>query len=369
MTELATPFRPDWASPPGDTIADLLEERDWSQAELAGRLGYTTKHVSLLINGKAPVTENTALRLERVLGGGAAFWLAREAQFRAQRARADAALCVADWTSWLDELPVKELMQAGVIPKLRLSEQAKPEVIEALLRFFGVASPQDWRHHYAGMEVSFRRTRAEQSDIGAISAWLRLGETEAERIDSPKYDQASFEAALKAARALTLLPPDEFEPRLRALCQRSGVVLVLVPAIPRAHVSGAARWLSSYRPVIQLSLYGKTNDRFWFTFFHEAAHVLLHGKKEVFLDDPDHKQIDSKEEREANAWAGEFLIPAASAAELPMLKQKDAVKVFARRLGVHPGIVVGRLQHDGLIQRSWMNDLKVSFRFKAGNGE
>jgi HTH-type transcriptional regulator/antitoxin HigA len=114
-----------------------------------------------------------------------------------------------------------------------------------------------------------------------------------------------------------------------------------------------------------MSLYGKTNDRFWFTFFHEAAHVLLHGKKEVFLDDPDHKQIDSKEEREANAWASELLIPAASAAALPMLKQKDAVKDFARRLGVHPGIVVGRLQHDGIIQRSWMNGLKVSFRFTA----
>ncbi len=365
MTDSAAPFRPDWVSPPGDTIADLLEERDWSQSELAGRLGYTTKHISQLINGKAAITEHTALRLERVLGGGAGFWLAREAQFRAQRARLEAAGRFAEWTGWLDKLPVKELIQAGVIPKHRTGVKGKPALVEALLRFFGVASPDEWQYHYGGMEVSFRRTREEQSDIGAISAWLRLGEIEAEQFDGQKYNPARFEATLQETRAMTLLTPDEFEPRLHALCRESGVALVLVPAIPRAHVSGVARWLSPHRPLIQLSLYGKTNDRFWFTFFHEAAHILLHGKKEVFLDDPDHKQIDSKEERQANDWARWFLIPTDVEHELPSLKSKDAVRKYARRIGIHPGIVVGRLQHDRLIQRSWMNDLKVSFRFKA----
>ena len=127
------------------------------------------------------------------------------------------------------------------------------------------------------------------------------------------------------------------------------MALVLVPAISRAYVSGVARWLSPHRPIIQLSLYGKTNDRFWFTFFHEAAHVLLHGKKSVFLDDYDHNLIESNEEREANAWTGNFLIPSARAGDLALLKSKAAVKDYALRIGLHPGVVVGRLQHDGLI--------------------
>ena len=279
MTDTAIPFRPDWVSPPGDTIADLMEERGWPQTELAVRLGYTAKHVSQLINGKAAVTEDTALRLERVLGGGAAFWLAREAQFRAQRARLAAAGRFSEWSGWFNKLPVKELMQEGAIPKKRMDAKGKPDPVEALLCFFRVASPDDWEHHYARMEVSFRRTRKEQSDIGAISAWLRLGEIETERVVSPQYDRVRFEAALKEIRTLTLRPPEEFEPRLRGLCRESGVALVLIPSIPRAHVSGVARWLSAHRPLIQLSLYGKTNDRFWCTFFHEAAHVLLHGKK------------------------------------------------------------------------------------------
>lgn len=368
MTEAAIPFRPDWISPPGDTIADLLEERGWSQAELADRLGYTRKHVSLLINGKAPVTDDTALRLERVLGGQAGFWMTREAGFRAQRARLEAARSYADWIDWLDKLPVKELMQAGAIPKHRLDNKGKPSIVEELLRFFGVASPDEWEQHYVGMQVAFRRTREEQSDIGAISSWLRLGEVVAEKIEGPRFDQERFKEALTRIRAMTTLPPEEFEPQMRTLCRDSGVALVFVPAIKRAHVSGVARWLGPYRPLIQLSLYGKTNDRFWFTFFHEAAHLLLHGKKEVFLDDANHTVIDSPEEREANQWAADFLIPRESAPHLPYLKKKSAVYEFAHHVGIHPGIVVGRLQHDGLIEPSWMNGLKVSYCFNEEMG-
>jgi HTH-type transcriptional regulator/antitoxin HigA len=148
------------------------------------------------------------------------------------------------------------------------------------------------------------------------------------------------------------------------------VTLVLLPAIPRTHVSGVARWLNVNRPLIQLSLYGKSNDRFWFTLFHEAAHILLHSKekKSVFLDDPGKASADSKEEREANEWAGDFLIPNSNAKALVDLpRTKAAVTEFAASVGVHPGIVVGRLQHDKLIDPAWMNDLKVRFQFKKAD--
>lgn len=369
MTELSAPFAPDWVSPPGETVLDLIEERGWTQAELAKRLGYTEKHVSQLINGKVPLTDEAAIGLERVLGSNAGFWLAREAKYREHCARLEAARSYADWVSWLDELPIKELMASGAILKCRNDAQHKSELVEACLRFFGVASPDDWRSHYGGMQVAFRRTRAEQSDIGAISAWLRLGEQHAEKLDGPKYDKERFEAALKTIRGLTCEPPEVFGPQLEALLFDAGVALVIVPAIPRAHVSGVARWLNPTRPMIQLSLYGKTNDKFWFTFFHEAAHILLHAntkedKKSVFLDDPNAGHTTDPQEHEANQWAGDWLIPAQYADSLPALRSKAAVESFAREIGIHPGIVVGRLQHDGLIKPSWMNDLKQSFRFR-----
>ncbi|MEH2311447.1 MAG: HigA family addiction module antitoxin [Nostoc sp.] len=106
MTETTRTFTPDWVSPPGDTIADILEERDWTQVQLAERLGYSTKHISQLINGKAPINEETALKLERVLGSTAAFWLKREAQYRAGLARIEEENRLKEWTFWLNLLIV-----------------------------------------------------------------------------------------------------------------------------------------------------------------------------------------------------------------------------------------------------------------------
>ena len=152
-----------------------------------------------------------------MLGGSPGFWLTREAQYRAQRARLDAVSHFADWTDWLEKLPVKELMHAGAISKHRMDAKGQPVIVEEMLRFFGVASPEEWSRHYADMEVSFRRTREEQSDVGAISAWLRMGEIQAEQLDGPKYGRARLEEALKEIRTLTVRPPEEFEPKAQAV--------------------------------------------------------------------------------------------------------------------------------------------------------
>lgn len=370
MTESnAAAFAPDWASPPGEAVLDLVEERGWTQAELADRLGYSEKHVSLLLNGKVPLSMDAAMRLERVLGSTADFWLTLETNYQKHKARLEAQRDHASWVSWLEELPVKELMTSEAIEKQRIDAKTRPLLVDACLRFFGVASPDEWRTHYGGMQGAFRRAREEQSDIGAISSWLRLGERQAERLDVPKYDKAKFEAALSRIRPLTRTDPSKFEPEMRKLLSDAGVLFVLVPSIPRAHVSGVARWMNGMRPLIQLSLYGKKNDKFWFTFFHEAAHILLHAnnkdeKKSVFLDDPSMKQTTNKQETEANDWAGNFLIPEQCTQRLRGLTTKRAVIDFAQEIDIHPGIVVGRLQHDGLIDPSWMNDLRPSFTLK-----
>lgn len=374
MTELSAPFAPDWVLAPGESILDLAEERGWSQGELAQRLGYSEKHISQLINGKVPITVDAAQRLERVLGSTIDFWLALEANYQKHKARLEAAELHASWVPWLDELPVKELMSSGAIAKVRNDDKNKPGIVESCLRFFGVASPSEWRSHYGGMQVAFRRSRDEQSNVGAISAWLRLGEQAVEKQEAPKYDRARFTKALNEIRTLTCEPPEVFQPRMVELLRAAGVLLAVVPAIPRAHVSGVARWLSPTRPLIQLSLYGKANDKFWFTFFHEAAHILLHAdgkeaKKSIFLDDPNASHSTDPREQEANQWAGNVLIPEENSNTLGTLRTKEAVRSFAESIGIHPGIVVGRLQHDHIIEPSWMNDLKQSFRFKEAADE
>lgn len=371
MTESATRFAPDWASPPGDTIADLLEERSWSQQELAQRLDYSEKHVSQLINGKVPLTEEAAARLASVLGAPVGFWLKREAQYRERLAELAAKQRCAGWVGWLDELPVADLMKHGWITKRRNDARSRPAIVEDCLTYFRVASPDGWRGQYGGLQHQFRRSRPEQCDLGAIAAWLRRGEMAAEQHVGPQYDEAAFRSALVEMRALTVLSPEQFEPRLQALFRQSGVIFELVPAIPRAYVSGVARWLDAEHPLIQLSAVGSFNDRFWFTLFHEAAHILLHGKnrksrESVFLDDPTRPATANAQESEANAWAGDWLIPPRYKWDLVQLKDKSAVRDFARQLGIHPGIVVGRLQHDGIVHPSWMNDLKDRFQIASG---
>ena len=87
MTDSLQKFTPDWISPPGETITDLLEDLGWSQVEFAGRLGCAETQVALMINGEAVIDEELAVRLAEVLGGTNIFWLRREAQYRSKLAQ------------------------------------------------------------------------------------------------------------------------------------------------------------------------------------------------------------------------------------------------------------------------------------------
>ncbi len=369
MIELERDFQPNWISPPGNTIADVMEERDWNQVELAKRLGMTTKHLNQLIKGKASLTEETALKLERVLGSTARFWLNREASYRVRLAKREEQMKYEIWTDWLDVLPIAWLKQVNAIPDWPIIKPRKPEIVETLLKFFGVASPQEWEDRYKALHLTFRRTCVIESEIGAVTSWLRVGEILAEKTTVPKYSRARFSKALNEIRELTVLPPGDFEPKLQALCNESGVKLAFVPAPPNAHVSGVARWLNLHSPIIQLSLYGKTNDQFWFAFFHEAAHILLHAdsKESIFLDDWGGDSGESRQEQEASQWAAEMLIPNSDFSDSFTKRiTSSQVRQFAQSINIHPGIVVGRLQHEGKLQSTTtLNRLKDRFEIDS----
>jgi len=363
MSSQVENFAPDWASTPGDTILDLMEERDWNQVELANRLGFSTKHLNQLIKGKVTLTYDTAQKLERVLGSTVSFWMNRESKYRQHVARLEAEQNYTSWTDWLNDVPVNELKKIGAIENIRNIESNKPKLVEHLLSFFGVASPDEWRSYYGSMSPSFRKTKDDQADNGAISAWLRLGEIEAEKTSAQKYNRSKFESAVKKIRELTVQSPADFGPTLFELCLEAGVKLLLVKSITKSHVIGVARWLNGHSPIIQLSLYGKTNDKFWFTFFHEAAHILLHSdiKSDIFLDNTEFKS-QNQQEQEANIWAGNILIPEEYKIELVGLRGRDEILEFSKRINIHSGIIVGRLQHEGQISyKSVLNGLKDSF--------
>ena len=349
MTENLLRYTAREVTPPGDTLRDLMEERALSQAELARRLGRPAQAVNEIVAGKKEITEDTALELERVLEVPAHFWLAREARYREFLARERAASTQKAHLPWLLRFPLKALQDAGVLPAGRLSATFTEQLVEPMLRFFGVASPEGWSAQYDPLQAQFRRAKPDkQTDVAAITAWLRMGELAAGRLQTAAYDAGTLEAALPAMRALSLQPAEAIAPQLTRLCAQAGVALVLVPALPGTHVSGVARWVGG-KPLIQLSLLGKWNDGFWFSFFHEVAHVLKHPTRAVFLDDASSGDtVDSPVEQEANRFATDVLVPRTRQAELKALPATQAsIEAFARALGVHPGIVVGQMQHQG----------------------
>lgn len=365
MTRTIATFSPDWVSPPGDTILDFLEERGWKQTDLAKRTGYTTKHISQLINGKAPITDETAIKLERVVGSTAQFWLSREVQYReglVRIAERDMLKVVADW---LKELPLKEMIDFGWIRGFA----DRGEQVAECLRFFGVATVDVWRKEYGEPLAAFRSSSKFDKHAGAVAAWLRQGERSATTIRTESYDKASFKEALGSLRALTKeSDPEIFVPQLIETCARTGVAVVIEPAPKGCPVSGATLWLSPDKALLMLSLRHKTNDHFWFSFFHEAGHLLRHGKRLRFIEMEG--ALSTEHEEEANEFAADWLIPHHDARNLATLGQSEsAIRTFADQLGIAPGIVLGRMQKERLVPwNSLLNkSLKVSYEWVHGN--
>jgi HTH-type transcriptional regulator/antitoxin HigA len=365
----STEFAPDWLSPPGDTIEDRLEELGWSKAELAQRMGFTAKHVNELVKGRVPITADAAERLSRVLGSTADFWLVRDTQYQAALERRRAIESAKADAGWLNELPLAWMRKHRWVESL---PDKGAQVIECL-RFFGVASVDAWRAQYGTPLAAFRASEKHEKRIGAIAAWLRKGEIETVKIECQAFDKVRLRANLTEIRALTTeAEPEVFMPRLVELCASSGVSVAFVPAPKGCPVSGATQWLTASKAMLLLSLRHRSNDHLWFTVFHEIAHLLLHGKKMLFIEglDPDpaaRQGLNSDHEREADALAGKILISDDDARRLSKLARPNVAKTeiigFAQEIGIAPGIVVGRMQKEGWIPWSHLNGLKTRYEW------
>jgi addiction module HigA family antidote len=324
-----------------------------TQRDLAARTGLAPKTVNEIVQGKAPITAETALKLERVVGRPAHFWQNLESLYQEARVRARDHEHLASDLDWLKRVPVQAMVKLGWIAKAG-SDHAQ---LDLVLRFFGVSSVERWVAIWDGREVAYRQSKRFETHPEAVSAWLRRGEIEAQAIRCSTFDKTRFRTVLDEARALTREPPERFQQPLVARCASAGVAVAFVPELPKTGVSGATRWLTPDKALIQLSLRYKSDDQLWFTFFHEAGHVLLHGKRDIFIEGDD---MDDSKEDEANRFAADHLIPAAALRHLlshgrPTLTEIDA---FAAEIGISPGIVVGRLQRDRVLAFNTGNRLK-----------
>ncbi len=352
-------YQPDYAVSPGWVLEERLDAQGITHAEFARRCDRSPKLISEIIAGKAPIVPQTAFQFELVLGVDASIWLGIEADYRLYRIRAAAEKKAEAAGLWSQSFPVKDLIKRGVIQK----PVSEGKAVSELLAFFGVASIKAWKMKYENVNIAFRHSPAFESDGAALTAWLRLNEIDALDQRCANYNVSRFKKALAQVRQLTRIPIHEALKNARVLFNEAGVALSWVKPLPKTRVSGAAWWVSPGRPVVALSARHKTDDHLWFSLFHEAAHIILHGKKHVYVDRANGGS--DAIETEANQWAVDFLIPN-TAWDNFVAKgsfRSTDVRRFADEHKIAPGIVVGRLQHTKQIAWSHLNRLKTRLRW------
>lgn len=347
-------FEPDYAVAPGATLRLTLASLGMTQSDFATRTGLSLKHINQIVQGVAPISAETALLFERVTSVPARVWNSLEARYQERHAREEDRKVLARDAGWLQQLPIAELVRRGYV---RATGDAAKQV-EDVCRFFGVADRERWEKLWLAPLAAFRQSPSFEADAAAVATWLRIGELEAALIECEPFDAKKFREVLNNARTLTLSDPGKAAATLVAECAKAGVAVVFVGDIGKTRASGAARWLTPTKAMIQLSLRHKSDDHLWFSFFHEAAHLLLHSKKETFISGEPSNNVTEEMEAEANAFAASHLIPRRFEAHLQELRTESDVRAFAEAIGIAPGIVVGRLQKEKLWPWSKGNKLK-----------
>lgn len=358
VNEINNQFNPDYLVTPGEVLEDYLDTLEMTQKELSTRLGLTTKTVNKIINATAPISAKTALGLEYVLGRPAHFWTSLEREYQELKARHEEKVELSKQLKWLDLMPVSELSKKGFITK----RKDPFEQLDEVLSFFGISSPNHWSKVWDSYQIAFKKVNKSKNDIYAISAWLRCGEILSRESNCNEYDKSKLLNSLDEMRGLTLeKDPNKFIPKLNKLCFDAGVVLAIVPALKNMGVFGATRWFRN-NPLIQLSLHYKNNHALWFTFFHEIGHIIKHGKRDIFLEA---KGLDNEKEKEADKFAKDVLIPPSEYKIIAnnSYRSLNDIKAFAKSIGIAPGVVVGQLQHDGLMPYTHGNKLKVFYEW------
>jgi HTH-type transcriptional regulator/antitoxin HigA len=354
MTEFA--WNPSWAVSPGEVLSEALEERGMSQAELGRRMARPLKTISEIATGKAAITPEPAIQLERALGISAATWLGLESRYREARARERDLADLEGHVDWLRNFPVKDLIARGILNR----ESAAPQRAAELHSFFGVSSPAGWEQYWGQVTASYRMSERLKVSPYTVAVWLREAEHKVSDRDLPEYSADRLRSLVPQLRSLTRASAIVGAIGLtQDLLASAGVGLVLIEGITGAPASGAVRWIRG-RPWIILTLRHRVDDQLWFSVFHEIGHLLEGGRRPEVVEELGDEELTREDEAAANEFARETLLPSRDMDEWLRRTSIDrgTIQEFATNQGVAPGIVVGRLQREGRIPKARFNDLK-----------
>ena len=338
------------ATPPGATIKEQLTEREMSQKEFAARMGMSEKHISRLINGEVQLTPDMAVKLEMVLGVPARFWSNLEAVYREKLVKVKNENEMDRDIQLVKKLPYSEMAKNGWVPE---TKKIKEKVIYSR-KFFEVVN-LDLIENPSLNGIACRRINESEKANLALLAWAQEAKLEARNIATLPVDIKSLKKETVKIREMTEKRPEEFCPELRKILSECGIAIVFLPHLDGSFLHGAT-FMDGSKIVMGLTVRGRDADKFWFSLFHELGHIICgHIGQENGTTEEDEKQADY--------YAENTLIPDE---KLHMLIERNdfsqnAILRFASYAGIDAGIVVGRLQREGLIEYSRYNDLKSKY--------
>lgn len=356
----------DIAFHPGETLAEKLEEINMGPKEFAIRTGKPEKTINAVLKGESAITPDMAILFEDVLQIPARFWLKQQYEYDEYIARQKRQSVIELAKDWAAAFPYAEMAKLGwVIPTTKVEEK-----VVHLFKYFGLSSSEAWEEYFykQQLKVAFRISLHNTKNPHALSAWIRQGELQANSMEAPAFDKQLLLEQLPKIKKVMAIHPQDFFVQLQQLCLRAGVKVIYTPCVKQAPISGSTRWINNY-PVIQLTGRYNQNDRFWFTFFHEIGHVLLHGKKEIFLEDIEYSDYDKQKEQEADDFAVKWTF--SEEQENEVLKNEDLTEreivEFANKFNTHPAIIIGRLQKKEIIHYSQGRQFFLKLNFNNSN--
>lgn len=339
------------ATPPGATIKEQLKDRGMSQKEFAARMDMSEKHISKLIKGDVHLTPETAVRLEMVLGIPAKFWNNLEAVYREKIVKAKAENAMDSDAELAKQFPYSEMVKYGWITETRDAN----EKVVYLRKYFGVVQLSLLGEKQITRIACRRLAITEKSDL-ALMAWAQEAKIQARGIQTAPINIKELIAVIPDIRKMTVMKPEDFCPGIKRCLADCGIALVFLPHLKGSFLQGAT-FLDGNKIVVGLTARGRDADKFWFSLFHELAHIVLGHVGQS-------NGTSSEDEKCADMWSGNTLIDVKSFDDFRAERDysEQSVLKFAKKQGIAPGIVVGRMQREGMIKYSMLNNLKEKYK-------
>ena len=354
--------------PPGEYIKDELEERGWTQLDLAEILGRPFQLVNEIILDKRGISPETARGLAEAFGTSAQLWLNLDAAWQLYKSRSAAPdPTIALRARIYSKAPIKELVKRGWI-----EYSSNPQVLEQhVLDFFSIQSLEETPNL---VPVAARMSASYDALTQAQAAWVCRARDLARAVPvQGKFNPAASQQLIEKLRIL-LRDPEEIRHVPRVLGD-AGIRFLVVEHLAKTKIDGACLWLDEGSPVIAMSLRYDRVDYFWFTLMHEVRHALNgDGWRNALLaldiklvgEDALPRNEKADVESDADTFAERALIPSDELEDFvvrkgPLFSEMD-IRGFASLLRIHPGLVVGQLQHHKAISYSKFRHLLVRVR-------